>query len=296
MRAAVALTVLALGTLMLLLLGFGLLWPDGGLQDAAPRSVSRRVFRLPQGARRETGSHWSWRNETVMGVFRVYAGSDAREFGPRPQAGQCCKKLDGRLFATESYEIEAANDGSFSASTMTSVFASAAATWEAVIGDRFGPQISISESAGLVFNGRNQIGLGELDIDVPNALAVTGLWMTCPTGESVSACPGQLEISEWDQTYAIAEREWGVSGAPNLYDLPSVAVHEFGHNVGLDDLDADACVASTMYGFSSKGETLRRDLDGATIECARAHYGISGAGAGVTWQNAVRLVALLLLI
>lgn len=274
MNSVTFFAVIILTSITTLLLGLGLFLPDAN----TPNPLRAHVFRLPQGARRISPKQWIWQNETVRGVFRVYTGRDSGS-PPRAQAGTCCKPLNGRLFEMEDYEIEAANDGSFPPSTMVSVFSSAASTWEAIVGNWFGTLLTVSESAGLVFNGRNQIGLGALDINIPNALAVTGLWMVCPAGGSVASCGTTLKISEWDQTYAIAERDWSVVGASGAFDLPSVVVHEFGHNIGLDDLEDPDCFSSTMYGFSGTGETLRRSLDDVTKTCARDLYGITEGDA-----------------
>lgn len=277
-----------------ILLGFAVFYPEEG-SVVAPRARHRHVFRLPQGSRRQSDTRWTWSNDTVLARFRVFTGHPTPPGqGHKPQADHCCGALDGRLFGAEPYEIEAGNDGSFSASQMRAVFADAASRWEAIVGNHFGDQSSVSESAGLVFNGRNQVGLGELDVNVPNALAVTGLWMVCPGGGGIATCPTKLEIAEWDQTYAISERTWGLGGELAAYDLPSVAIHEFGHNVGLDDLADDACAPSTMYGFAAKGETLRRSIDSVTAKCAREHYGLSGAASpAVDWRG-VAIVSVLL--
>ena len=269
--------VVLLSSITLLMLGLGLFIPDANTPNPL-LSPHRHVYRLPQGSQRVGTNQWVWQNETVRGIFQVYSGGKPTD-PVRRGATACCSTLSGRLESTEGYEIEAANDGSFPASTMESVFSDAASTWEAVVGNVFGTQSSVSESAGLVFNGRNQIGLGALDIDVPSALAVTGLWMVCPAGGSVSGCGTVLDIIEWDQTYAIAERDWSVVGASGAYDLPSVAVHEFGHNVGLGDLSAAECSPSTMFGSSGTGVTFRRSLDDETKQCARDLYGIEGNSA-----------------
>lgn len=287
MRAHEVVVFLVLSTITLALLGFALLYP--GTSPSGGEIRPRHVYRLPKGAKHKSGMRWTWANETVFGIFDVYTGAGSMHTGHNPVAGQCCSLLDGRLFATESYELEAANDGSFPASTVSAIFADAASRWEAVIGNHFGAQSAISESAGLVFNGRNQIGLGELDVDVSGALAVTGLWMTCPGGGSVSTCSAKLEIVEWDQTYAITGGlAWGVSGESDAYDLASVVVHEFGHNVGLGDLSADACEPSTMYGYAAKGETLRKSIDAITVACAKDHYGLpTSAATTPDWQKAM---------
>lgn len=281
-----ATSLCALTTLGVLL---ALLLPDAN--TPSPFAGRRSAFRLPQGSERTSSRRWVWQNQTVRGVFTVYSAGDAaaRPGGDRAAAGSCCGQLDGRLYAPESYEIEATTV--FGAAAMSSTFGAAAAAWESIVGDRFGSQSTVGQSAGLVFNGRNQIGLGALDVDVSGALAVTGLWMTCPGGGSVGGCATALQIAEWDQTYAFAEVQWSLAGASGAYDLLSVATHEFGHCVGLDDLTEASCAPSTMYGSSGTGETFRRSIDDETKACAKDLYGISRAGA--PWSNAALIVAAL---
>ena len=58
------------------------------------------------------------------------------------------------------------------------------------------------------------------------------------------------------------------------YDIRSVATHEVGHMVGLDDLYAKAYSELTMYGYSSRGETKKISLEMGDINGTRALYGI----------------------
>ena len=39
------------------------------------------------------------------------------------------------------------------------------------------------------------------------------------------------------------------------FDLDTVALHEFGHAAGLDDLYTSECVDAVMYGYLAPGET-----------------------------------------
>ena len=285
-----------LAILSLLLIGFAAFVSEPLPIEASVNS--NHVYRLPIGSRRVSDLVWTWQNDTVKGKFTVHMGTSSRR-NPSSSAGttravtSCCGKLDGRLFTAENYQIEAANDGSFTSSEIISTFSTATTAWEAVIGNKFGSQSTITSSSGLVFNGKNQVGLGTLDIDMPGALAVTGLWMECPSGGSVSTCPSALEITEWDQTYAITEYEWSLTGASNAYDLISVVIHEFGHNVGLDDLYSDSCVDSTMYGYSSIGDAGKRSIDSSTKQCAKEHYGLSSGST--KWMGPTALVFALIL-
>jgi hypothetical protein len=45
------------------------------------------------------------------------------------------------------------------------------------------------------------------------------------------------------------------NGQEGAYDLETVALHEFGHAAGLNDLYSTACSDQVMYGYLSLGET-----------------------------------------
>jgi hypothetical protein len=292
MSRAPVFVIVAIATLGIIACGIIVSDGPGSSVSGSASQRERRIYRLPAGARRTSSRHWVWQNSTVIGFFRVYVADERPIRERRAQAAGCCATIEVaglqvRLFEPEGYELEAANDGTFSASTIVQVFATAASTWESIVGDRFGSQKIIGDSAGLVFNGKNQIALGALEVDAPNALAVTGLWLVCPSGGQIASCPTKLKISEWDQTYGISEHPWSVTGASGAFDLVSVAVHEFGHNVGLDDLGDAACEPSTMFGFAGFGETHRRTVDDVTKSCARELYGISGGARELASATAV---------
>jgi hypothetical protein len=55
-------------------------------------------------------------------------------------------------------------------------------------------------------------------------------------------------------------------GDPDAYDLQNIAVHEFGHWIGLDDLYGDADKDLTMFGFGAGGEVKKRTLEQGDID------------------------------
>ena len=269
--------------------------PDSSFPLLAP--LSHHVFRLPIGSRRISHSKWRWENETVKGIFHVYSGYPP----PLPKnksqgfSAACCDDFGARLGSPiENYEVESANDGTFSSSVVMSTFSGAITTWENVAGNRFGSGSHVSSTSGIAYNNRNQVGLGTLDIDEPGALAVTAVWIACPSGGSLISCPTTLEIVEWDQSYDFDNFQWCVTGSPNCYDFLSVVVHELGHSLGLADLYTSSCVESTMYGYASKGETFRRSLDTYTISCVRELYGLSSDSLPLTSNFSCAFVFLVL--
>ena len=62
----------------------------------------------------------------------------------------------------------------------------------------------------------------------------------------------------------------GCSTQYDAYDLENIAVHEFGHWIGLDDLYGDGDVDMTMYGFGAGGELKKRSLAIGDITGANA--------------------------
>ncbi len=62
---------------------------------------------------------------------------------------------------------------------------------------------------------------------------------------------------------------WSTTGSPDSFDVQNVDTHEHGHSLCLVDLYNAADSDKTMYGYVSKGETLKRtlhqdDIDGIT--------------------------------
>jgi len=80
-------------------------------------------------------------------------------------------------------------------------------------------------------------------------IAVTILWYNTATKTIV-----EFDIV-FDTDYA-----WSASGEVGKMDLQNIATHELGHGAGLDDVYQEAAYRETMYGYSSLGETLKRDL------------------------------------
>ncbi len=56
-------------------------------------------------------------------------------------------------------------------------------------------------------------------------------------------------------------------------DLQNIATHELGHGAGLIDLYDAVASEQTMYGYSTKGETKKRDLNTGDIAGIQDLYG-----------------------
>lgn len=67
---------------------------------------------------------------------------------------------------------------------------------------------------------------------------------------------------------------WGdATTNPAVMDLQNIATHELGHGVGLGDLYDTVCIDETMYGYSTEGETSKRDLNAGDIVGIQELYG-----------------------
>jgi predicted Zn-dependent protease len=98
----------------------------------------------------------------------------------------------------------------------------------------------------------------------PGIIAKTYLWINKTS----------KEIVEFDMEFN-TYYTWGDATVnPSVMDLRDIATHEFGHSIGLDDLYASKDWALTMYGYSSVGETIKRDLGYGDILGVQKLYGV----------------------
>lgn len=106
-------------------------------------------------------------------------------------------------------------------------------------------------------DGLNEVYFG--NIAEPGAVGITVIWGI------FSGPPKNRELVEWDQVYDNYDYQWSNSGDPWKMDFESVATHELGHSVGLDDLYDPGCSDQTMYGYIDYGETNKRTLEAGDI-------------------------------
>ncbi len=116
-------------------------------------------------------------------------------------------------------------------------------------------------------DGRNEISFGPYSD--PNVIAVTRIW---------GIFSGPLSARYLDQFDILFNTaySWGdvaATGDTVLMDYINIATHEIGHGVGLSDL-YNTCVDETMYGYSTEGETKKRDLNTGDIQGLQKLYGI----------------------
>ncbi len=92
----------------------------------------------------------------------------------------------------------------------------------------------------------------------PTSIACTWVWRV---GDS---------YIETDTRFA-TDVKWSNKGADGTYDYQGIAAHEFGHSIGLSDLDDSGKL--TMYFAGTLGYTGQRTLGRGDILGARALYG-----------------------
>ena len=143
-----------------------------------------------------------------------------------------------------SYKV---NSNSGPAGTDTALLA-AMATWSEVSGADFQfHHAGSSTDTGVANDGENVCSFGSIDDE--DTLAYNSWWYYPSTGE----------ILESDIVFNTAF-QWSSAGASGKYDLQSVATHELGHALSLEDLYGPGDVEKTMYGKTSPGETKQRSL------------------------------------
>ncbi len=106
-------------------------------------------------------------------------------------------------------------------------------------------------------DGNNTVSFGSYS--EPGVIAVTNVW------GYFSGPPKTRELVEWDMLFN-TYYSWGDADSnPALMDLPNIATHELGHSAGMADLYTSGCTEETMYGYSTEGETKKRDLNAGDI-------------------------------
>ena len=196
-------------------------------------------------------------------VFTHYKKSTAKPSGAGPPNGakgaaNCYAFLStgAKWKSTEPYFINPSNNDGISESTFAAVASNSVSTWENRVSyDIFGNAIvdyNISANIGLL-DEINSVSFG--DIENPGAIGVTIVWGYFSGPQSTR------ELVEWDMVLDDTDYVWGDSAIDaSKMDLQNILTHELGHSLGLADLYDFSCQEETMFGYSSAGETKKRDL------------------------------------
>lgn len=183
-----------------------------------------------------------------------------------------CYEVLGRSVKWENlpikYIINPLNLDGLSVDFIIDAISSATGEWNLHAKDRIFGDYSIESSATWDFDipdGRNEIVFGYYPMK--DTISITLVW-GCFSGP-----PSSRKIIEFDILFNITY-VWGdATKDSSRMDLQNIAVHELGHAVGLADLYEPACSEETMYGYSSKGKTIKRDLNDSDINGLQNIYG-----------------------
>jgi hypothetical protein len=116
------------------------------------------------------------------------------------------------------------------------------------------------------------------DHEDSNVIAVATVWYT-PRGRRIVEFDIQFNTDyRWGNATDPPEQCEEINGTTVCYtldvmDLENIAVHEYGHGLGLDDIYNGECSEVTMYGYSGYNEMKKRSLEQPDIEGIQKLYG-----------------------
>ncbi|MFH1399272.1 MAG: matrixin family metalloprotease [Candidatus Woesearchaeota archaeon] len=164
------------------------------------------------------------------------------------------------------YVINPTNSGLATAFVKTAI-SDAAAAWDSHIPVDMFLSYSLDSTANWdskYRDGNNELVFG--NYKKRGVIAVTNIW------GYFSGPVETREIVEFDILFD-TDFTWGDAKVnSNIMDLQNIATHEFGHGLGLGDLYSSDCTAETMYGYSTEGDTAKRDLNAGDIEGIQKLY------------------------
>jgi len=182
---------------------------------------------------------------------------------PDPDDSKCYGFLarDAKWKELEPYIVNPVNIRGLDGTFVTNNLATDIAKWESAAGvEILGDGSSTSDILVADLNSPdNQNEVYFADVDSPGAIAITIIWGV------FGGRPSQRRLVEWDQVYDEVDYDWSSSGEVGKMDFESIASHELGHSVGLDDPYEDRCSEQTMFGYADYGEIKKRTLEAGDI-------------------------------
>ena len=167
---------------------------------------------------------------------------------------------------TEPYLINPTNSHGISESEVVNAVALSDVQWDDQVSSNIFGASSVNYTASYNngnFDGNNTLSFGS--VSNQGVIAVTNVW-------GYFSGPVQTrELVEWDMLLDQQDFNWGI-GAADKMDLQNLVTHEIGHSAGMGDLYESKCNTQTMYGYSTEGETSKRDLDVGDIKGIKALY------------------------
>lgn len=166
-----------------------------------------------------------------------------------------------KLLSTATYTINPNNKQGLSTSFITNAIQTAAEKWDASTSEELfnNPQINGKAKWG-VFDGVNAITFSQFQKGV---IGQTRIWYY----------PDQIVEFDMKFNTVYLWADCATAVCTKKMDLQNIAIHEFGHTIGLDDNYYTICNQATMYGYSGYGETFKRTLEQPDITAEQALYG-----------------------
>ncbi len=187
---------------------------------------------------------------------------DLKNSKPQATSGSGCYKLMNGIRWTSPnipYVINPINSG-MDTLNVTSSLSTSTGTWDASTSRNLFGTYTVDTTRGYGRDGYNTILFGSLSNN--GIIAQTTTWYYRYSKQIV-------EFDMLLNTYY----SWGDAKIePTKMDLQNIATHEIGHGIGLADL-YNSCTGETMYGYSSWGETKKRDLNAGDIAGLQKLYG-----------------------
>ncbi|HNP89114.1 MAG: hypothetical protein BWY24_00039 [Microgenomates group bacterium ADurb.Bin219] len=196
-------------------------------------------------------------------TFIHYKNGTVRQYpATKPKVSACYTFLasGAKWKTTEEYLINPINQDGLSGDFIKDAFDKGTTAWESQVSfNIFGSSILDSAS---VYQTESPDGENVVVFDdYPDngVIAITSVW------GYFSGPPKTRELIEWDML--LNERfVWGnADGNESVMDLQNIATHELGHSAGMGDLYTTDCNLETMFGYSSEGEIIKRDLNSGDI-------------------------------
>jgi len=161
-----------------------------------------------------------------------------------------------RWRAFEDFAVNPTNGDGLQEDFVVSAITQGMTAWENSGGQIFG---NVYVDYGAVYDdtkpdGVNTLSFGTISDD--RVIAITNVW------GYFSGSPNTREIVEADILFnETSTWTWGNADIdPALMDLQNIATHEIGHAAGMGDVYQTGATLETMYGYSTEGETIKRDL------------------------------------
>jgi hypothetical protein len=181
---------------------------------------------------------------------------------PQATSGSGCYKLMNGikwLSPNITYVINPTNSG-LDPINVTAAFSTSTGTWDSSTSWNLFGTYTV-DNRGYGYDGYNTLLFGSLSDN--RIIAQTTTWYY----------RFSRQIVEFDIVFNTYFGWDDATVDPAKMDLQNIATHELGHGIGLADL-YNSCIEETMYGYSSYGETKKRDLNAGDIAGLQRLYGV----------------------